>query len=70
MQIGIAAYFRNVAVRINQIGRQAENVQTQKALADISSELAEKAEIIENSFQISPTHAAAFNGKVEGDIVW
>lgn len=52
MQIGIAAYLRNLAVRCNRIGRDCPHPATHDALAAISSELAEKAETLEHIFQI------------------
>jgi len=52
MQIGIAAYLRNVAVRCNQISRQCGDARTQEALGAISAELTEKAETLEKTFDV------------------
>jgi hypothetical protein len=52
MQIGIAAYFRNLAVRCNKIARACPDARTHDALADISAELAEKAEALETTFKV------------------
>lgn len=52
-QISIAAYLRNLAVRCNQIGRNCGNPQTNDALAAISAELADKAEVLERVFRIN-----------------
>ena len=52
-QTGIAAYLRNLAVRCNQIARNSGNTQTQDALAAISTELADKAEVLEQVFRIT-----------------
>jgi hypothetical protein len=52
MQIGIAAYLRNVAVRCNQISRSCDDQRTQDALSVISAELAEKAETLEKTFDV------------------
>lgn len=51
-QIGIAAYLRNVAVRCNQIARACPDAKTHDALAAITAELADKAEILEDAFRI------------------
>jgi len=56
MQIGIAAYLRNVAVRCNQIGRHSGDQQTQQALAALCAELADKAQLLEDNFKGRPTH--------------
>jgi hypothetical protein len=53
MQIGIAAYLRNLAVRCNAISRNSKEAATQEALAEISAELADKAEALENTFRVS-----------------
>ena len=52
MQIGIAAYLRNLAVRYNKIGRKSSDPQIRDALAAISAELADKAEALETTFQV------------------
>ncbi len=52
MQIGIAAYLRNLAVRCNKIGRKSSDPQIRDALAAISAELADKAEALETTFQV------------------
>jgi hypothetical protein len=52
MQIGIAAYLRNLAVRCNRIARESCDSATHDALAAISAELADKAEAIETAFQV------------------
>jgi hypothetical protein len=53
MQMGIAAYLRNVAVRCNQIARNCRDPATHDALAAISAELADKAEVLESLFKVS-----------------
>jgi hypothetical protein len=50
LQIGIAAYLRNLAVRCNAIARVSSDKRTHDALAAISAELADKAEAIEAAF--------------------
>jgi hypothetical protein len=52
MQTGIAAYLRNLAVRCNTVGRQTEDKAVQIALWEMSVELAEKAEVLEEAFRI------------------
>ena len=52
MQIGIAAYLRNLAVRCNKIARACPDAATQDALAAICVELADKAEAIETAFLV------------------
>lgn len=52
MQIGIAAYLRNLAVRCNKIARGTDDKRAQEALAAISEELTGKAEAIELAFSI------------------
>jgi hypothetical protein len=52
MQIGIAAYLRNLAVRCNKIARESSEVATHDALAAISAELADKAEALESTFRV------------------
>jgi hypothetical protein len=52
VQIGIAAYLRNLAVRCNKIARACPDPATHDALGAISSELADKAELLENTFQV------------------
>jgi hypothetical protein len=52
MQIGIAAYLRNLAVRCNKIARQSADSVTQEALAGISAELVDKAETLEVAFRV------------------
>lgn len=51
-QMGIAAYLRNLAVRCNQIARSCGDVQVNEALAAISAELADKAEVLEETFRL------------------
>jgi hypothetical protein len=51
-QIGIAAYLRNVAVRCNQIARTCPDSRTHDALAALTAELADKAEILESTFRV------------------
>ena len=53
MQIGIAAYLRNVAVRFNKIARDCADRRTHAALAAISAELADKAEVLETTFKVA-----------------
>lgn len=50
--MGIAAYLRNLAVRCNQIARGCGDVQVNEALAAISAELADKAEVLEETFRL------------------
>ena len=52
MQIGIAAYLRNLAVRCNKIARACPDAATHDALAAICVELADKAEALETAFQV------------------
>jgi hypothetical protein len=52
MQVGIAAYLRNLAVRCNKIARQSPDAGTHDALIAISAELADKAEALETTFQV------------------
>lgn len=52
MQIGIAAYLRNLAVRCNKIARTCADARTHDALAAISAELADKAEALETTFKV------------------
>jgi hypothetical protein len=52
MQIGIAAYLRNVAVRCNKIARQSSDPHVHESLAAISAELADKAEALETTFRV------------------
>jgi hypothetical protein len=51
-QFGIAAYLRNLAVRCNQIARDCGDLQVHKALEAISAELADKAEVLEETFRV------------------
>lgn len=53
MQIGIAAYLRNLAVRCNKIARACPDSHTHDALAVISAELADKAEALESTFTVA-----------------
>lgn len=53
MQIGIAAYLRNLAVRCNRIARECPDARTHDALATLTQELADKAEVLEQAFRIS-----------------
>jgi hypothetical protein len=52
MQIGIAAYLRNLAVRCSRLARDSRDVATRKALQAISEDLTEKAEGLESMFEI------------------
>jgi hypothetical protein len=52
MQVGIASYLRNLAVRCNKIARECKDPDTHDALTAISVELADKAEALERTFQI------------------
>lgn len=54
-QMGIAAYLRNLAVRCNHVARGCNDLQVQESLGAISAELAEKAEVLEAAFRVSPT---------------
>ena len=51
-QMGIAAYLRNVAVRCNRIARSCPDAKTHDALAALTTELADKAEILESAFSV------------------
>ena len=51
-QIGIAAYLRNIAVRCNRIARSCPDAKTHDALAALTTELADKAEVLESTFRI------------------
>ena len=51
-QIGIAAYLRNIAVRCNRIARACPDSKTHDALAALTSELADKAEVLESTFRV------------------
>ena len=52
MQIGIAAYLRNLAVRCNKIARGCSAARAHEALAAISAELAGNAEALEETFKV------------------
>ncbi len=52
MQIGIAAYLRNLAVRCNKIARSCSDPRAHDALTAISEELADKAETLEATFKV------------------
>jgi hypothetical protein len=52
MQTGIATYLRHLAVRCNNLGRQTEDKAVQTALWEMSAELAEKAEVLEEAFKV------------------
>jgi hypothetical protein len=52
MQIGIAAYLRNLAVRCNGIARNCPDPKTHDALTAISAELADKAQTLEDTFKV------------------
>lgn len=52
MQIGMAAYLRNLAVRCNKIARTCPDAGTHEALASISLELTNKAEALESVFRL------------------
>jgi hypothetical protein len=52
MQIGIAAYLRNLAVRCNRLAHNCRDASTRDLLEEISAELAEKAEGLEAMFEI------------------
>ena len=52
MQVGIASYLRNLAVRCNKIARESKDPDTHDALTAISVELADKAEALERTFHI------------------
>jgi hypothetical protein len=51
-QIGIAAYLRHVAVRCNRIARGCPDARTHDALTELTAELADKAEVLEQAFRI------------------
>jgi hypothetical protein len=52
VQVGIAAYLRNLAVRCNRIARDCPDPHTHDQLASISEELADKAEALETTFRV------------------
>ena len=56
-QMGIAAYLRNIAVRCNNIARACPDAKTHDALAALTSELADKAEVLEATFRIPKNDA-------------
>jgi len=56
MQIGIAAYLRNLAVRCNRLARTCPDAPTRKMLEAISEELADKAEKLETIFAVPKDH--------------
>ncbi len=51
-QMGIAAYLRNIAVRCNHIARACPDAKTHDALASLTTELPDKADILETAFRI------------------
>ncbi|HEX5507180.1 MAG TPA: hypothetical protein VFX37_01620 [Pseudolabrys sp.] len=53
MQIGIAAYLRNLAVRSNRVAKGCTDAKTKSEIEKICAELTEKAEAIESLFEIS-----------------
>jgi len=53
MQIGIAAYLRNFAVRCNQIARNTTDPYAKTELERIVAELADKAEVLEAAFKVT-----------------
>jgi len=55
MQIGIAAYLRNVAVRCAQISKACPDRATKESIDAICVELADKAAILEEAFRITPS---------------
>ena len=52
MQIGIAVYRRNLAVRCNRIARTCSDARAHDALTAIREELADKAETLETTFRV------------------
>ncbi len=52
MQIGIAAYLRNLAVRCNKIARESPDPGIRDALVAITAELTDKAEALESTFHV------------------
>ena len=52
MQIGIAAYLRNLAVRCSKIARDCPDAATHDALSAICAELADKAETLDTTFRV------------------
>jgi hypothetical protein len=52
MQIGMAAYLRNVAIRCNRLARKCTDVDVANKMRDLSEELTDKAEQIEKVFEI------------------
>jgi hypothetical protein len=52
MQMGIAAYLRNLTTRCNEIGRRTVDSEVTSQLARISAELADKAQVLEENFRI------------------
>jgi hypothetical protein len=59
MQIGIAAYLRNLAVRCNQIARTTSDANTKTQLERIVTELADKAEVLESTFKVAERQGGA-----------
>ncbi|MGC1467476.1 MAG: hypothetical protein WA792_17295 [Pseudolabrys sp.] len=53
MQIGMAAYLRNVAVRCNRMSRKSTDTDVSHKLQGLSEELTDKAEQIEKVFEIA-----------------
>jgi|BarGraIncu00222A_1022003.scaffolds.fasta_scaffold50071_2 hypothetical protein len=52
MQIGIAAYFRNVAVRCSRLANSCKDSDTKEGIEALARELTEKAEALERVFAI------------------
>jgi hypothetical protein len=52
MQIGIAAYLRNLAVFCNKIARNYPDPRAHDVLTAISAELADKEEALESTFKV------------------
>jgi len=52
MQIGLAAYFRHLAARCEMLARASQDPRAARALLALSSELADKAEVLEVTFKV------------------
>jgi hypothetical protein len=53
MQIGMGAYFRNVAVRCVRLAHKCTDPEVSSQMRDLSEELTEKAEQLEKIFEIA-----------------
>ena len=69
MQIGIAAYLRNVAVRCVRLAQTCPDAPTRQALENISADLAEKAEGLENLFAVPKDKLDAVETEANKDLL-